>query len=69
MDIICPACGFSPRNLARQEPEKNTALRTREDELDYFEVLGCDDGNVMCPECACELGPDQGVLIGKIKEG
>ena len=61
IDVRCPGCGFSPIEEARYTP--NTDMpRTREEVLDRFEVLGADEGNVLCPMCSCEFDPETGEM-------
>lgn len=59
--IRCPGCDYSPIDEARYTgPLQNTMPTTREELLDCFEVVGCDDGHVMCPKCVMEFNPDTG---------
>lgn len=48
---VCPECKFTP--LRDAEPLDD--IDTYEDVIDYFEICGCDDGNLMCPRCAKEF--------------
>ena len=58
-DIRCPSCGFSPCEEARYT--RHTSIpRDQDDVLDCFDVVGCDDGNIMCQECACEFAKPLG---------
>lgn len=56
--IRCPNCDYSPREEARYSKGKTDMPDTIEDQLDFFEVSGCDEGNVMCPVCAYEFGSE-----------
>ncbi|MHA2067986.1 MAG: hypothetical protein ACXABY_26795 [Candidatus Thorarchaeota archaeon] len=63
--LRCPECGYCPRGEAyKQLKEEEAGLRLRVlddvpalgiEELDFFEVLGADEGNVICPRCACKF--------------
>ncbi len=59
----CPSCDYSPReDLATKPVQARPAYRWLEpecldDELDLFEVAGCDEGCIMCPACAFEFRP------------
>jgi hypothetical protein len=33
----------------------DTVPELGEEELEYFEAGGADEGNVICPRCACEF--------------
>ncbi len=57
-DIRCPDCGYSPIDEASESGEgwgQTTAPTTREEALDFFDVLLADEGNVICQVCACEF--------------
>ncbi len=64
-DIVCPGCGYSVMKHAKEDPHTD-APTAREEALDFFEVAGCDEGNVMCPECACEFNAKTGLSPGSI---
>ena len=64
--IECPACGYSvkdyPLNAADLGPEMFTNLQEMNKkgrggvyELDFFDTLGADEGNVFCPRCSEEF--------------
>ena len=79
IDVSCPLCGYSPVKHTTEQNDRAAAMygehahlvcqatlpETREDVLDFFEVLGADEGCVFCPVCYCEFATErlrQGVL-------
>lgn len=59
IDVRCPACGYSAIKDARRWPLTDVP-ETRDDSLEYFDVLGADDDCIFCPECTCEFNPGPG---------
>lgn len=66
--LRCPECGWCPRAEAYKHLQKVDAGEVAPwlaqwdevpkyglEELDCFEVLGADEGNLICPRCACEF--------------
>ena len=54
----CPNCKYSPQEEVRyfkHERGETTIPLTTEEELDCFEVAGCDNNFVQCPECCFEF--------------
>lgn len=49
-DVVCPGCGYSV--MAQVQEGVTDKPRTMEEVLDFFEVVGADEGCVLCPECA-----------------
>ncbi len=57
-DIVCPGCGYSV--MAQVKEGVTDAPRTMEDVLDFFEVVGADEGCVLCAVCPCQFDPKTG---------
>ncbi len=67
LDICCPDCGYSPLNEPRyilqdcktmaESAKRFTPFLEPKEPLDYFEVCGADEGNVICPVCSFEFRP------------
>lgn len=56
---ICPDCGFCPATHETFGPyfgDVHPEELTPGERLDEFEVLGADEGNLICPLCSCEFG-------------
>lgn len=52
----CPNCKYSPQQEARYNTRGETSYPlTTEEELDSFEVAGCESSCVLCPECYYEF--------------
>lgn len=52
----CPDCGSTePTQEEIDGMARHNVGKLGSDPLDWWEVLGCDDGNVMCPSCSCEF--------------
>ena len=75
-EIRCPGCGWSAVEDARTGPpvrdgDSFYTVQARErllvvdpercDQLEFFDVLGADFGNVFCTICSCEFNPDDSV--------
>lgn len=66
--IRCPGCGWSPVYLLPRRGVYGVPNLWESGDLDwpvwmqleFFDVLGCDEGNVMCRECACEFSLETG---------
>ncbi len=66
--IRCPNCRYSPvyllprrgvygvPNFFESEDRDWPVLM----QLEFFDVLSCDEGNIMCRECACEFNIETG---------
>jgi hypothetical protein len=73
IDIRCPGCGYSPVQSAITDPKlmsdimRYPVCETQDDVLDCFDVLGADEGNLICLECAREFNPNE-LLLSKTKE-
>ena len=83
---VCPACSYAPadetlpageipQNASPREMARYIGVTTYGQALDFFEVLGANDGFVFCPNCGHEVnlttgdvfnpGDDfDGILVG-----
>ena len=52
--LKCPDCGFCPAERARYN-SRWAAPETYLDELDDFDILGAEDGCLVCPECGAAV--------------
>jgi len=66
--LVCPECGYKPPLEEELPPAVSMSDYSPAthgyDPLDFFEVGGCDEGNIMCPRCCKEF-----VFVPVLKEG
>ncbi len=55
--VRCPECKYTADHIYIGEIKVSFALvdLTTDEQLDAFEELGCDDGEIMCPRCAAQF--------------
>lgn len=55
--LRCPACGYRPEDEVGPDTD---APATEDEALDFFDVLGADEGCLFCPKCGQEFNAATG---------